>query len=130
MVAAQVAQGPWAVKRGGRRWWLDHQGPSTTPCSKPVGSRDKQAAAMAWLILPSSNDGVPLAVSSLATLAQSKFTASHVFAVPLACGADFPSLSKVTAAEEQLFPASLSEEVWPSLVLPLALLKLNLRLFW
>lgn len=85
---------------------------------------------MAWIILPSSNDGVPLAVSSLATLAQSKFTASHVFAVPLACEADFPSLSKVTAAEEQLFPASLSGEVWPPLVLPLALLKLNLRLFW
>lgn len=69
-------------------------------CSKPEGSRDKQAAAMAWLILPGSNDGFPLAVFAQASPAQSKFTARDEFAVPLACGADFPCLSKVTAAEE------------------------------
>lgn len=99
-------------------------------CSKPEGSRDKQAAAMAWLILPDSNDDVPLAVFAQASPAQSRSTASDGFAVLLACGADFPSLSKVTAAEEQPLPDSLSGEVWLSLALPLALLKLSLSLFW
>lgn len=52
----------------------------------------KHAAAIAWLILPGSEIWDPLAVSSLAGPAQSKCAASHVFAFPLASGADFTSL--------------------------------------
>lgn len=58
---------------------------------------------MAQLILPGSNDGAPLQ-------AQLRPNSLPVFAVPLACEADFPSLSRVAAAEENHpLPASLEK---------------------
>lgn len=105
--------------------------PRATPCCAPSLWQQGQAGCCHGMANPARQQWwASLAVSSPASPAQSRFTASRGFAVPLACGADSSSLSKVTAAEEQPSPASLSGEVWPSLALPFAPLKLSLRLFW
>lgn len=127
-----------AVRAGGRRCWLG-PGPSTTPGrSEVVCSRDGVAIPVGASVL------LPLAWPAVQHLAFScKPSTERVRCQPHVCFSlgkwgRFYFFSYATtawchlspAAEEKPSPASLSGEAWPLLILPLALLKLNSRLFW
>lgn len=144
MVAAQVAPGPWAEQcwlwrreagSGGRMEDIHHPGllqacGQQRPGCQPHG--DKRAAAVAWPV-PQGSPGCSFPCSPSTERVRSQpcvcISTDRILLLSLSC--ETTSCCHFSpAAEEKPSSASLCGEPQPPLIPALALLKLNLRLFW